>query len=221
MQSCGLPVPNPWADLPLHPPFVLAADSASIERSNRTATERYRIRLECLPEPFIGSPEGRLVLLNLTPGFSEADPEVHAREEVRSLIRSNLVHETNAFYYFGPAFDGTPGGVWWRRRLNPLVEAVGQGAVAAGTLVVELFAYHSVGWKSCRVPSQLYGAELVRQALHRDAVVVAMRALRHWRELVPELGVHAQLFTLNSAQNVTVSRRNCPSGWVSIVNALR
>ncbi len=152
---CARPEAVGWS--PSAPAVRARAHCASIERFNRWATERYRIRLECLPGPFIGSPERHLALLNLNPGFSEADPEIHAHGEVTSLIRSNLVHETNAFYYFDPAFDETPGGAWWRRRLNPLVEAVGQGPVATGTPVVELFAYHSVRWKSCRAFPGLRG----------------------------------------------------------------
>ena len=137
------------------------------------------------------------------------------------LIRANLAHDTSGFYYFDPAFDGTPGGRWWRQRLNPLAATTSEHAVAANTLVVELFGYHSIGWKpGCDVASQAYSAHLVETAVKRGATIVTMRARRHWEQLVGALDGYEQLFTLNSVQNVTISPRNCPAGWAAIVAAV-
>lgn len=212
---------NPWADLPAAPPYVLDCDRRAIERFNKTASDRHRIRLDALPEPLIGRHDAPLVLLNLNPGYSPEDPEVHARNDVARLIRANLAQETPGFYYFRPAFDGSPGGRWWRQRLGPIVKATSADAVARATLVVELFGYHSIGWKSgCYVPSQAYSAALVQAAVARGAVVIAMRARRPWEQLVPALAVYERLFTLKSVQNVTISPRNCPGGWDAVTNAV-
>ena len=59
---------NPWVDLPEESPFVLHGDAAAIARFNARANERHRIRLDVLPEPFIGRPDAPLVLLNRTAG---------------------------------------------------------------------------------------------------------------------------------------------------------
>lgn len=214
-------LPNPWLDLPAEKPYVLPCDRNAVDRFNVRSSERHRIHLEALPEPFIGLPGAPVVLLNLNPGFSTQDPMVHARQDVAALIRANLEHRTTGFYYFERAFDATPGGGWWRQRLGPVVNGASLQAVATRVLVVELFGYHSVGWKAgCNVPSQLYSIELVRSALGRDAIVVAMRARRQWEQLVPELADYGRLYSLNSVQNVTLSPRNCPAGWTEMMLAL-
>lgn len=213
---------NPWPALPDDPPYVLEIDRRAVDRFNKTASDRHHIHLNVLPEPFIGRREAPLVLLNLNPGFSPQDPDVHARDAVRGVVRSNLAHETDGFYYFDPAFDDTPGGRWWRQRLGPIVKATSEAAVSTGTLVVELFGYHSVGWKpGCNVPSQAYGVALVEEAIARGATIVAMRARRPWEQLVPNLVGYDRVFSLNSVQNVTISPRNCPAGWDAVTAAVR
>ena len=63
MQSrpCGQPLARP----PGRPPFVLPQDEEHIQRFNETATPSHRVRLELLPEPFLGNPRAPVVLLGL------------------------------------------------------------------------------------------------------------------------------------------------------------
>jgi hypothetical protein len=66
-----------------------------------------------------------------------------------------------------------------------------------------------------RVPleSQQYSFTLVNQALNRNAAIVVMRAKRRWEDAVPRLAGFPRLFTLNSQQNVAISRKNCVEGF--------
>jgi hypothetical protein len=70
------------------------------------------------------------------------------------------------------------------------------------------------------VPSQEYTFELARQAVARKAVIVVMRSAGSRMAHVPELA-SSNHHELSSKQNVTISARNCPTGFSEIVRTLR
>ena len=77
MQSVNLP--NPWCSLPQRPPYFLPEDRAAIDEFNarpRTSIQ-YRIEPDVLPEPYVGSVNAPVVLLNLNPGFAEENRRTH------------------------------------------------------------------------------------------------------------------------------------------------
>jgi hypothetical protein len=69
--------------------------------------------------------------------------------------------------------------------------------------------------------SQQYSFDLVNQAIDRFAPIVVMRAKRLWEQAVPRLIGYPRLFTLNSSQNVAISRKNCVAGFPVIESILR
>lgn len=62
---------NPWKHLPGQPPYVLPADAPAISSFNQGVSDEHQIRLELLPEPYLGDPDAPIILLSLNPGFSE------------------------------------------------------------------------------------------------------------------------------------------------------
>lgn len=201
---------NPWRALPNVPPYVLGADLASINQSN---AKRHWIEVEnVLPEPFIGAVHSaRVIALQLNPGFNaELDPPVHAQADFRTALLKNLRHEESdwPFYYFDPAFTGTPGGKWWARHTKKLREAVPVKTLAQRFAVVELFPYKSHRYRRCDVDSQSYGFELVRNAMKRDAVVLISRSLAMWESAIPELRGYGKRLTLSNYQRVYITPNN-------------
>lgn len=212
---------NPWNRLPQTPPFVLPDDASIVSAFNVRARDNHRVITDLLPEPHIGSFHAPVVLLNLNPGFSEEDYHVHARPDFQHRLLATIRGEPTPFpfYYLDPSQDGA-GHHWWRRRLRPLIEATSNAAVAQNILCVEFFPYHSkqFGHGRLRLPSQRFAAALVRGALKRKALVVAMRGFRYWTAFIRELDTYGELVRLNSPQNVTISAGNCPAGFERIVD---
>jgi hypothetical protein len=175
-----------------------------------------RIHTALLPEPFLGSFDAQVLLLNLNPGYAPENHEVHRRPSFVRALRRTLrgTGQPYPFYYLDPTPDGG-GHRWWRSRLKALTTATSEEIVARRVLCVEYFPYHSVRFAhtAVRVPSQEYGFWLVREALQRRAVVIVMRARRLWENAVPELRAYKWLFGLNSPQNVSITPRNCPEGF--------
>ena len=213
---------NPWLALPLIAPYVLDSDRAAIEIFNIHASEQHRIRTEIVPEPFLGSPDAPVVLLNLNPGFTEHDLQLHKRPQFVESSRKCLRHESQPYPFFllDPANDG-PGHRWWSRKLRPLIDRFGARHVAQNVLCVELFPYHRVrfGGAKLRLPSQPYSFHLVESALDRRALVVFMRSKRLWIAAVPRLEGYGRICTTRSVQNPTISERNCER-FGEIVEAL-
>ena len=213
---------NPWLDLSETTPYVLPQDHQRIAAFNRTADASTLIRLEMMPEPFLGNPDAPVVLLNLNPGFN---PAAHRNEtpEFYTLSRNNLRQEGGEypFYLLTPSLD-VPGRTWWESKLSRLIRAKGVKAVANGLLCIEYFPYHSTKFRHSKlsVPSQQYSFDLVRSAIARNAAFVVMRAEKLWRAAVPELAAYRRLYGLSSPQNVVISPNNCPEGYTIILDAL-
>jgi hypothetical protein len=217
-------VNNPWQQLPQEADFVLPDDRDLVNAFNLTAEDELKLHLELLPEPFLGSQDAPVVLLNLNPGYSDRDLSCHQNPVFQTRSRGNLTHEPCAypFYLLSPDVSSAPGYEWWTKRLKSLIQQTGDQPVARNVLCVEYFPYHSkkFGHAALRLPSQQYSFALVRSAIEREAVVVCMRGKRFWFEAVPELISYHRLYHLNSTQNVAVSQRNCPDGFEQLVKII-
>ena len=224
MKNTQTRVANPWHSLPSREPFVLAGDRLQIEAFNRTAKREHQVDLTLRPEPFLGNPEAPVLLLGLNPGWSREDRAWHRRRDFSELCCRNLAHSTSSypFYLLNPQLDA-PGSHWWRRRLRSVIEIVGLECTARSLMCVEYFPYHTNSFSS-RTPlvdSQHYGFALVRRAMTRRAEILLMRSTRRWLEAVPELDSYKHRHELRSVQNVSISPRNCPKGFMRLVSALR
>lgn len=210
---------NPWSNLPNSPPYLLPEDRECVERFNARAKEEHQLRLDTLPEPYLGNPEAPVVLLNLNPGHSDEDALWHARQDFSASARANLLHKESSypFYLLNPAYADSPGHQWWNKHLRSLIEEFGLERVARAVLCVELLPYHSRRFHpSCLgVPSQRYGRGLVRAAIERKAVIIIMRARERWLKAVPEIAT-AGFHELRNPQNPCISANNCPAGYRAI-----
>ncbi len=92
---------NPWHHLPAKPPFVLPEDKAQVEAFNAKASPDHFLRLDLIPEPFVGSPDARIVLLGNNPGVKNDDTAGYRRKPAfANRMRSNLVHRLSDEYPF-------------------------------------------------------------------------------------------------------------------------
>lgn len=205
-------------------PFVVEDDARLIASFNARVTDRYWIHLEVPPEPFLGSPRAAVVLLNLNPGFDGTEPATFADARVVQAHLQNLAHARDQwpFVWLDPDLASAAGYRWWRQKLSPVIRAVGQERAANGLLCIEWFGYHSTAFAAPPwLPSQTYSLQLAEQAIERGATIIVMRSSKRWRASVPALEGYGRLYSLNSAQNVTISPRNCPQGFEEIISRLR
>ena len=217
---------NPWQSLPEKPPFVLACDQHSILSFNAKAKLDYQVHLEVLPEPYTGNPGANIVLLNLNPGFYDRN-ETFFQDDMYGYFvktnRANLIHENQAFpfYHLDPNNAQSPGYYWWSRKLKQLINSYGSQKVAAEICNFEYFPYHSphFGCDKFILESQKYTFYLVEEALKRNAIIILMRGKTLWERSIPGFKEYPY-YTLNSAQNASISERNCPLGYAQIVKML-
>ncbi len=215
---------NPWPALGCEAPFVLTEDRLAVVGFNARATERTRLELDLLPEPFVGRVDAPVLLLALNPGVSDGDFALHTEEFFRRRVRA--CHRQEAvdcpYYYLDPAVTG-PGARWSARVLGPLIREVGLAKVARGVVLFEYVPYHSrrFAHHQLSLSSQAFSLACVRESLPQAAAVFVTRGLRLWSRAVPELLGHPRLFRTRSAQNIVISPRNCPAGWAAAVAGIR
>ena len=219
MQS---PVTNPWSQLPSAAPFALPQDAELIRAFNATARQKFKVQLDALPEPYLGSPTAPVVLLSLNPGFIASVPHLHANIEFSSRLRANLVHDASwghLNHLLDPAIDRTD---YWEKKLKCLIDRFDLKFIANNLLCVELFPYASerFGHAKLDLPSQRYSFHLVKEAIDRRAVILLLRGRRVWSAKVPELACYPLLYAAQSPQNPTISYRNFPEGLDKAFDAL-
>lgn len=206
---------NPWLRLPNESPFVLSVDQSAIKNHNDKLQDKspYKIHIkQVIPEPYIGNvTTAPVIILLLNPGYDYRNQKSHSDVAFREALLKNLRHEKTEwpFYFLNPAFSDKlhPGCKWWRSRAKKLIDLVGDQQVSQKLAVIEWFPYKSTKFKSgCKVPSQQYSFELVRQAMARDAVFI-IRSNKRWLRTIPELNAYSNALKFKS-QNAAITLNN-------------
>lgn len=217
---------NPWEHLPKEPPFVLESDKSLVENFNKElSNKKTKIHLELLPDPYLGNPQAKVVLLGLNPGFDESETEFHV--ENNYLMRTgmeNLVHKITdyPFYLLNPNNSATKGYQYWngkRGKLKQLIKEFGIDIVAKQIFCIEFFPYHSIEY-DIRLPilnSQKYNFYLVRQAIKNNAVIVIMRNEKNWLKYVPELKNYSCCYKLKNYRTPWITRGNITSWGYDVI----
>lgn len=229
---------NPWHDLPSKEPFVLPSDKASIRPINALAKPEYRIRLEFLPEPYLGNPRANIVLLNGNPGVKEEDRSYHDRADFAKANRATLLHESQEypFYLLDPRFEGAPGYKWWYPRLQALFAQFSVKKIANEIFVIEYFPYHSENFQFSKdhlkkfgigkgvLSSQEYSFYLLEEAMKRDALIILLRKKREWQSVNPCLEEYPRYYELKREyrQSAVISSASVDDGgYLEIVRELK
>jgi hypothetical protein len=216
---------NPWLNLPPIAPFVLPCDKADVNRHNaHPATLRKpsgALNLRLRPLPFVGNPNAPLVLLTLNPGDKPGDEAVQATPEYQDLSARNLRH-AGGFYYLDDRLPSCPGKSYNLRQLRALIQAVGLRTVQEQVFLAQFSPYHSAEYveTGTRFHSQLYTFFLVRNAIQRGALVIALRSATLWLSAVSELHFYSGFFRCSNPRSPTVSPRSLGRGFELAVQAL-
>ncbi len=220
----SLTVPNPWRFLPKKSPYVLKTDLGLLRNFNQGAKDEYRYDTSLFPEPFFGSLDAPVVVLNLNPGWSPDDARVHSDPVFKRMARQSLEHKLNPypFLHLQPNGD-TPGGRWWQQRTRELAADVGFHVVARQLACIQFVPYHSPKFSrsSPRFPSQDYSFYLVRRAMACGADIVIMRSVRLWLDAVPELATYERLHQGSNPRTPFLSRGNLLASYDIIAERMR
>ena len=217
-------VNDPWSELPSRMPFVLHGDLEAIEKFNAKPNRKdeHVIRVNILPEPFVGSTDAPVLLLSNNPGYGEES--VHKQESAfMDRMRVNLHQQpsTYPFVYLDPALS-EPLKEWWKPKLKHLLTRFDLELVARSILNVVYFPYASQRFQhgKLNLDSQQCGIQLVRAAMERNAVIVLFRNGKRWFKAVKGLELYARLYRVKNFQNPTISPTNCEH-FKEIVEAIR
>ncbi|MGI4865983.1 MAG: hypothetical protein ACRYFZ_18820 [Janthinobacterium lividum] len=222
------PVANPWLILPKLPPFVLPQDEPVVDvysAARNPSLTAYRLHLP--PLPFQGNSEAPIVLLGLNPGYKKADEDNHSTSEFRETNFRNYRHDPTLEYplfFLDPKLDGDAGQKWWHKRLKPLRQFYNDDKLLARAILsVQYVPYRSTAYKHSRrlLESQKYGFELVRQAVERGALIIALRSVKLWQDAVSELKDYPRFYQLSSPLNPVLSEQQLgEEGYQELITEL-
>lgn len=230
---------NPWkylpqgADyvLPIDAPFVAAHNDNHLhsagEESESKAQDRrdHLLQFHIPPVPFLGMFNAPVVLLLANPGYADSDVAYFDRVHDLAIESAQSDAGTPIYPILSENEDEDYKG-WWRLRTRELAQEVGGfDELAERLLVVELHGYHSKKWSAPlrNFPSQEFGFNLVRQAMDRDAIIIAARCQHHWFASVPGLRNYEYLIpALSSPRSAHLSRTNLkPENFERVVTKLK
>ena len=181
-----------------------------------------KIRLNLLPEPFIGNYQtAKVILLALNPGFrGDKDGEVgedawHKDKKFQTLVYDNIkLKNTQYPYYYlnqDPYFERTPGHLWCSRVFNDL-KKVGLKNLSEKICCFQFHGYHSNRYKYLgdKLPSQEKTFDIIKSFLDdRGKEIILMRSKRIWFKVIPELQKREKrVIILKNPRNPTLSKGN-------------
>jgi hypothetical protein len=221
---------NPWLLLPNQPNYWLEIDYQSIVNFNNINNKPpYDIIGHILPEPFVGSPDAEIILLNLNPGFAgnQAHLETMGNSNFVNDSLLNLSHQINNFFLL---HHQGPGQTWWKKKFKYLIENCGIDKTN-NLMCIEWFPYssekfHRNYWRRNLLPSQAYSFDLVRRFMKEGRIIIIMRSQDIWFETIPQLQNYPKLMILNNFQNPTITPNNLTinkwhlNNWKTIHNII-
>ena len=218
---------NPWAGFKHSEYMVHPDDVASFENHNNRVKLEHKFIPFLAPEPWIGNVESKVVILLANPG---ATKENLAGKRERNTFRQelaiknlNMENMEHPHYFLDPSLLSDPGGKWWRTALGRLIKDTSLEKVSQNVLSLEALPYHSRYFEvpALEIPTQRFTAQLLREAVNRDAFIVIYRQLDYWISQVPELKNYPRK-TLNpiNIQRVWITPGNLRNGYEQIVELL-
>jgi hypothetical protein len=158
-----------------------------------------------------------------------ASPGLHGQDFLDNqdpeFLATNLgqLSGSSPFPFHLDKWSDTAAGRYWRPRLLPLADATTDETVAARFAVAQLLPYHAESWIDPRttIPSQQFTFELVRQAIAREALFVALIGWPRWLAAVPSLS-RAEVIIVRNPRNPYCSPGNLgEGGFARVVDRLR
>ena len=220
-------IANPWAEFEHSEYMVHSDDEGSFEDHNSRVKLAHRFIPFLAPEPWIGNVESKVVILLANPGATKEnlagkrEPNPFRQE----LAIKNLHMEKMDYphYFLDPSLHSDPGGKWWRTTLGKLIKDTSLENVSRNVLSLEALPYHSRYFETpvLEMPTQRFTAQLLREAINRDAFIVIYRQSNYWISQVPELKKYPRK-TMNpiNTQRVWITPGNLRNGYEEIVQLL-
>lgn len=168
-------------------------------KSDALFSEQPSIHGGLLPGPYMGDlRNAKVVICLLNPGFSPLDYFAEDQGEFRTELLSNLRQQNQSseypFFALDPRFAWTGAYAWWRRKLQPVVDALTKMGLETHEAIaclgktmsaVELVPYHSKRSPfSKKTIDSLKSAQFAKRGIEelrrRGALIVYIRSVKLW-----------------------------------------
>ena len=191
---------NPWVDIIKSSNKIFSEDLEYINKFNeKFKNTDFEVKIDLYPEPYIGSPQASIILLNLNPGFSVPDYNFYRNEYAFNAWMKNISHQPQQylFYLIDPQLKKLECGYsWWTKKLKEPIDKWGIEKVATNFCCIEYFPNDLLKYKQMKIilESQKYNFYLVGKTIQKNAIIILMRSKKLWFEAVPSLMEYKNLY---------------------------
>ena len=220
-------IANPWAGFEHSEYMVHSDDEDSFKDHNSRVKLAHRFIPFLAPEPWIGNVDSKVVILLANPGATKenlvGDRESNPFRQELAIKNLHMEKMGYPHYFLDPSLHSDPGGKWWRSTLGKLIKDTSLENVSQNVLSLEALPYHSRYFETpaLEIPTQRFTAQLLREAINREAFIVIYRQSDYWISQVPELKKYPRK-TMNpiNTQRVWITPGNLRNGYEEIVNLI-
>lgn len=195
-------IENPWKGIK-ESDLYTKDDRNNIEVFNSKLGRHPKyIDLDLLPEPYMGNPKAKIILLFANPGYgSNETKEYDEIPRFKETIIKNLTHsnEDYPYYYLNPNFTRkslkgetifTDGGKWILDKTKKLRKDSELTLEEFSTKIftLQLHPYHSAEFKPLNKPYKGYEytmqlfSKIIDRAIKGDALIICARAYKEWNK---------------------------------------
>lgn len=226
---------NPWSPLTWNgKEFYASIDSQFLKNYDSYCVLHKKtndLRLDCLPEPFVGDPDANVYLLNGNPGFDNVEPSFTPDSSYKNIVQDSLNHNIahikrigfDPFIYFNNlALSTNPSVIhsgcdWWQKRTNEFRQDIKKANKEPKIFDIEFIPYHSDNLTQIsrylsatgNLPySANYSNYLIQKAIDEEKTIIIMRMKKEWLKRIPNLANCKNLYYLSSRQNVCITQNN-------------
>lgn len=181
---------NPWENLEKGSNgFILPADKPIINEFNCKIckNEELKIHTDIMPFPFVGNVlEAPIMLLMLNPGYDENENKSGFYDVFKDIFWKQLHHKYDQmeypYYCLNPSIF--PYSNYWPKRFKQITDITTELKFSQQVCNIQFFPYSSqkMNWdilnktlKGKYLLSQEYNFDLVKKAMHRNALIIFLR----------------------------------------------
>ncbi len=192
IQASAMTISNPWRTPVNGDSWLQSQDREIVSEFHALPRvekdEKFRLRFELVPEPYLGNLDlCRVILLGCNPGFS-AENAIEQRDHPDFVValKSNLLESrAEGTLCFDPRFKCMSVSRYWRAVVDPIYQALKAASsmhadelwaqMSESVAIADHYGYHSTsGWpeKLRELPSSQYTYSRVRKAFEERNVLL-------------------------------------------------
>jgi len=185
--------------------YALNQEVEIINSFNKSLTEKscdlYKIHTHIHPSHYTGNIlKAKVILLATNPGYNQNEESTLYQNSIfHKEVHDHLIFQNNRM--LSTDVERKNQSIYWHDKLKSLIKETSFEIVSKYVAKIQFFPYHSIKYRSIpkkhfsknNIPylkSQLFGFDLVKDAVKKGKLIVLLRSKKEWFKAIKELEQH-------------------------------